>query len=159
AAYELPARVKEHAAEVQQMMQRDDANRKLFEIATGARGAWAAAVGKNTRLLELVLAMDSAALSQSRKQLEGCSETTAAALADAVSAIPARAFAGMRDERDDPSTGFATHAGPVLAESPAVTLAASAFLRCTPDADIAAFLKEIVAYGAPSRGPRNAALA
>jgi hypothetical protein len=80
-------------------------------------------------------------------------------LAEAVATIPARAFAGMRDERDDPSAGFATLGGPVLAESPAVTLAASASLRCTPDADISAFLKEIVAYGAPSRGPRNAALA
>src|ERR1044071_1576965 len=159
AAYELPARLKAHAAEVQQMLQRDDASRKLFEIATAARGAWTASVGKNTRLLEVVLAMDSAQLTQSRKQLEGCVETTAAALADAVSTIPAKAFAGMHDERDNPSAGFATLAGPVLAESPTVTLAASAALRCTPDADLAAFLKEIVAYGAPSRGPRNAALA
>ena len=159
AAYELPARLKAHAAEVQQMLQRDDASRKLFEIATAARGAWAAAVGKNARLLDVVLAMDSAQLTQSRRQLEGCAETTAAVLAEAVSTIPARAFAGMHDERDDPSAGFATLGGPVLAGSPAVTLAASAFLRCTPDADISAFLKEIVAYGAPSRGPRNAALA
>jgi hypothetical protein len=159
AAYELPARMKAHAAEVQQMLQRDDANKKLFETATGARGAWTAAVGKNARLLEVVLAMDSAQLTQSRKQLEGCTETTRAALADAVSTIPARAFAGMHDERDDPSAGFATHAGPVLAESPAVVLAASAVLRCSPDDDISAFLKEVVAYGAPSRGPRNAALA
>jgi hypothetical protein len=159
AAYELPGRIQRHAAEVQQMQQRDDASRKLFEIATAARGAWASGVGKSTRLLELVLAMDSAAVTGSRKQLEGCGEATAAALADAVSAIPASAFAGMHDVRDDPSGGFATQAGPVLAASPAVVLAAIAFVRCAPDADVSAYLKDLAAVAPPSRGPRNAALA
>jgi hypothetical protein len=159
AAYELPGRIKSHAAEVQQMQQRDDATRKLFEIAGAARGAWASGVGKSTRLLELVLAMDSAAVTGSRKQLDGCGEATAAALADAVSAIPASAFAGMHDVRDNPSGGFATQAGPVLAASPAVVLAAIAFVRCAPDADVSAFLKDITAVAPPSRGPRNAALA
>ena len=140
AAYELPRRIKDHAAEVQQMLQRDDASKKLFEIATAARGAWAQTTGKNTRLLDLALAMDSAAFTQSRKQLEGCGAATEAALAEAVSAIPARAFDGMRDERDNPSAGFATSAGPVLAGSAEVTLAAAAFMRCAPDADLSAFL-------------------
>ena len=159
AAYELPGRIKSHAAEVQQMLQRDDASKKLFEVAGAARGAWASGIGKHTRLLELVLAMDSAALSQSRRQREGCGEATAAALAEAVSTIPASAFAGMRDVRDNPSGGFATSAGPVLAASPAVNLAAIAFVRCAPDADVSAFLEEILAVGPPSRGPRNTALA
>jgi hypothetical protein len=159
AAYELPARIKSHAAEVQQMQQRDDATRKLFEIAGAARGAWASGVGKSTRLLELVLAMDSAAVTGSRKQLDGCGEATAAALADAVSAIPASAFAGMHDVRDNPSGGFATQAGPVLAASPAVVLAAIAFVRCAPDGDVSAFLKDLAAVAPPSRGPRNTALA
>lgn len=158
AAYELPARIKSHAAEVQQMKQRDVATAKLFEIASAARRAWASGVARNTRLLELVLAMDSAAISQSRKQLEGCGETTAAALADAVSAIPASSFAGMHDVRDNPSGGFATQAGPVLAASPAVVLAAIAFVRCAPDGDLSAFLKNIAAIAPPSRGPRNTAL-
>jgi hypothetical protein len=158
AAYELPRRVKDHAAEVDQMMHRDDANRKLFEVARAAHGEWASGVGKNTKLLELVLAMDSAAVTQSRKQLEGCGETTAAALADAVAAIPARAFDGMRDKHDDQSAGFASQAGPVLAQSPAVTLAAIAFLRCTPEGGVSEFLAQIADSGIPSRGPRNAAL-
>jgi hypothetical protein len=159
AAYELPGRIKSHAAEVQQMLQRDGATAKLFEIATAARAAWASGIGRNTRLLELVLAMDSAAVTRSRKQLEGCGETTAAALADAVAAIPARSFAGMHDVRDNPSGGFATQAGPVLAASPAVVLAAIAFVRCAPDADVSAFLRDLAAIAPPSRGPRNTALA
>ncbi|HEY0479531.1 MAG TPA: hypothetical protein VGD37_18555 [Kofleriaceae bacterium] len=159
AAYELPRRIKDHAAEVSRMLQRDDASKKLFETAAAGRTAWAAAIGKNTRLLDLVLAMDSAAITRSRKQLEGCGDATEAALAEAVSEIPARAFAGMHDDRDNPSAGFATSAGPVLAGSAAVNLAAIAFLRCTPDADLSAFLREIVAAGPPSRGPRSAALA
>ncbi|HEX3764930.1 MAG TPA: hypothetical protein VHW23_39815 [Kofleriaceae bacterium] len=159
AAYELPARIKSHAAEVQQMLQRDDASKKLFELAGGAREAWASGIGKNARLLELALAMDSAAITQSRKQLEGCGETTAAALGDAVSTIPASAFAGLHDVRDNPMGGFATAAGPVLASSQAVELAAIAFVRCTPDAELSGFLKEILAVGPPARGPRNTALA
>lgn len=159
AAYELPARIKSHAAEVQQMVQRDDASKQLFEIAAGAREAWASGIGKRARLLELALAMDSAAITRSRKQLDGCGEATAAALADAVSTIPASAFAGLHDVRDNPMGGFATAAGPVLASAPEVELAAIAFVRCAPDGDASAFLEEILAVGPPARGPRNAALA
>jgi len=159
AGYELPARTKSHAAEVQQMIERDAASKKLFEIAGGAREAWASGIGKHARLLELALAMDSAAVTQSRKQLEGCGETTAAALADAVSTIPASAFAGLHDVRDNPMGGFATTAGPVLAASPVVELAAIAYARCAPDAELSAFLNEILAVGPPARGPRNTALA
>ncbi|HEX8112033.1 MAG TPA: hypothetical protein VF516_30080 [Kofleriaceae bacterium] len=158
-AYELSAALKRHLAEVEQMKARDDASKRLFTLASQAREAWSASAGKNTRLLELVLAMDSAALTQSRKQLEGCEESTAAALAEAVAAIPASSFAGMYDDRGHPDAGFATVAGPVLATSPAVLLAAGAALRCAPKADLAAYLHDIVDLGAPSRGPRNAALA
>lgn len=158
-AYELSAALKRHLAEIEQMKARDDASKRLFTLASQAREAWSSSVGKNTRLLELVLAMDSAALTQSRKQLEGCEESTAAALAEAVSTIPARSFAGMYDDRGHPNAGFAAVAGPVLATSPAVLLAAGAVLRCAPKTDISAYLHDIVDLGAPSRGPRNAALA
>jgi hypothetical protein len=157
-AYKLPARIKDHAAEVQKMLQRDDASKKLFEVARAARSEWASGVGKNTKLLDLVLAMDSAAILESRKQFEGCAETTSAALAEAVATIPAKAFTGMRDQRGDPTEGFAAQAIPVLAQSPAVTLASIAFLRCTEDAELSQVLGPVVAFGAPSRGPRNAAL-
>lgn len=158
-AYELSAALKSHLAEVEQVKARDEASKRLFALASQAREAWSSGAGKNTRLLELVLAMDSAALTQSRSQREGCEPSTTAALAEAVSAIPASSFAGMYDDRGHPEAGFATAAGPLLASSPAVVLAAGAVLRCAPDTDLAAYLHVIVDQGAPSRGPRNAALA
>jgi hypothetical protein len=144
AAYELPDRIKDHGVEVHQMLQRDDTNKKLFEIAGGARGEWAAGIAKDAKLLELVLRMDSAALSQSRKLLEGCAETTAAALAQAVSTIPARAFAGMHDAPGDELVGFAAAALPVLAATPAVNLAAIAARRCSTEGDLAPLLSSVV---------------
>lgn len=158
-AYELSAALRDHRVEVDQMKARDEASKRLFTLAAEAREAWTSSVGKSARLLELVLAMDSAAVTPSRKQLEGCESSTAAALAEAVSAIPARSFAGMHDDRGHPEAGFATAAGPVLAASPAVLLAAGAVLRCAPGTDLATYLHAIVDAGPPSRGPRNAALA
>lgn len=159
AAYELPARIKAHGAEVQQMLQRDVANAALFKIAGEARSEWASGIGKNAKLLALVLTMDSAALSQSRKLLEGCAETTAAALTEAVSTIPARAFAGMHDAPGDGLVGFAAAALPVLAATPAVNLAAIAAVRCSTEGDLAPLWSAVVDTGPPSRGPRSTALA
>src|SRR6185295_6381573 len=64
AAFDLPRRMKDHAADVQQMLKRDDGNRKAFDVAAKARAEWSAGIGKNARLLELALAMDSAQLAQ-----------------------------------------------------------------------------------------------
>jgi hypothetical protein len=158
AAFDLPKRMRDHAADVQQMLKRDDGNRKAFDVAAKARAEWSSGIGKNAKLLELVLAMDSAQLAQSRKQLDGCEAKTTAALADAVATMPARAFAGMHDERNNPIAGFASSAGPVLVQSPAVNLAAIAFVECAPDSAISAFLKDSLANGPGLRGPRNAAL-
>jgi hypothetical protein len=110
-------------------------------------------------LRELLLVMDSAVLSQSRKLLEGCAAPTSTAFVEAVSTIPAKAFAGMHDVRYEPNAGFASTAIPILAASPAIRLAAMAALRCSNDGDRAVLLNAIVDNGAPSRGPRNAALA
>jgi len=157
-AYDVAARSKAHAAEVQQMVQRDDANKKLFEIAGAARAAWAAGPGKNGKLLELVLAMDSAAFSQSRKLLDGCAETTRAALAEAVAAIPAKAFADKGDARKD-EVLFASHAAAVLGGTPVTNLAAIAALRCSSDTELSQIYFAAADNGPPSRGPRNMALA
>lgn len=158
AAFDLPKRMRDHAADVQLMLKRDDGNRKAFDVAAKARAEWSSGIGKNARLLELALAMDSAQLAQSRKQLDGCEARTAAALADAVATVPARAFAGMHDERDNPVAGFASAAGPLLMRSPAVNLAAIAFAQCAPESAISAFLRDSLANGPGLRGPRNAAL-
>jgi hypothetical protein len=140
------------------MLKRDDANKKLFEVAAGARSEWSSGVGKNTKLLDLVLAMDSAKLAQSRKQLDGCADKTAAALAEAAATVPAKAFAGMHDDRDNPVAGFASSAGLVLVRSPAVNLAAIAHVQCTPDAGTSVFLRDSLGNGPVLRGPRHAAL-
>src|SRR5262245_24770047 len=158
AAFDLPKRMRDHAADVQQMLKRDDGNRKAFDVAAKARAEWSAGIGRNAKLLELVLAMDSAQLARSRKQLDGCEGKTAAALADAVATLPAKAFAGMHDERNDPFAGFASSAWPVLMQSPAVNLAVIAFVECAPDSAIIRFLDDSLANGPGFRGPRSAAL-
>lgn len=159
ATYDLPRRIKEHLAEVQKVIASDDGNKKLFEVTAAARSDWAERVARHTKLLDLVLAMESATIAQSRKQFEGCAETTAAALAEAVSTIPAKSFAGFKDERMSPNTGFATGAGPVLAQSPQVLLAAIAYVNCTPSSGTSGFLHNLLNAGPGVRGPRNAALA
>jgi hypothetical protein len=159
ATIDLPKRIQDHAAEVQQMRKRDAGIHKLFELAASARAEWSSGIGKNTRLLDLVLAMESAQRAQSRKQLADCGPRTAAALADAVASLPAKAFAAMRDERNNPVAGFASSAGPVLAQSPAVNLAAIAFTLCTPESGTSLLLATSLSAGPPLRGPRNAALA
>lgn len=157
AAYDFPQQIKEHAEAVKKKLASDDGNKKLFEIAAAARAEWTAGIGKNAKLLDLVLAMESATMAQSRKQFEGCAETSQAALAEAVSEIPAKAFAGVYDDREDPKAGFGGLAGPVLRTSPAVTLAAIAHVLCAPDSDKSGFLSTLLSYSPVSRGPRTAA--
>lgn len=158
AVLELAKRIKDHAVEVEQMRKADSANGKLFEIAAGARAEWESEIGKNGALLELVLTMESGQLAQSRKLLDGCQDKTAAALAEAVSTIPAKAFAGMHDQRENPTAGFASSAAPVLAKSAAVNLAAIGYLACQSDSGTAELLKDALLNGPGLRGPRNAAL-
>ena len=158
AAFDMPKRITAHAAAVQQMLKRDDANKKVFEVAAGARSEWSSGIGKNTKLLDLVLAMDSAKLAQSRKQLDGCADKTAAALVEAVATVPAKAFAGMHDDRDNRMDGFASSAGLVLTRSSAVNLAAIAYVQCAPESGTREFLLASLANGPALRGPRNAAM-
>lgn len=158
AVLDLPKRITAHAADVQQMLKRDDGNRKLFELAAAARAEWSSGTGKNAKLLDLVLMMESAQRAKSRKLFADCAPRTEVALANAVASIPARAFAGMHDDRRDPAGGFASSAGAVLAQSPAVHLAAIAFTLCTPESGLSELLKASLSAGPGLRGPRNAAL-
>lgn len=157
--YRLPKQLKDHADQVTKLLAADEANKKLFAVVAAARSEWATGIGTNTKLLELVLAMESARFAQSRKQLDGCVETTRAALAESVSAFPAKAFAGFKDKRQGALSGFARSAAPVLAQSPAFGLAAIAYVQCNDKDDIATWLLRILEHAPGSRGPRNAALA
>jgi hypothetical protein len=157
-AYEFPKLIKEHAADVAKALAHDDATKKLFEIAAKARTEWTSTAGRHTQLLELVLAMESATLAESRKQLEGCGEKTEAALIEAVAEIPAKEFAGLHDDRSDPHNGVATGAAVVLMRSPTVGLAAIALTLCDPRSPTAGLLLNMLHYAPGIRGPRNAAI-
>ena len=140
-------------------IKKDDTWAKVFDAAAKARGEWTKVVGGNTKLLELVLAMDSAALGHSRKLLEGCEAKTSEALATAVSTIPAKSFAGWHDDREMVKPGFAQSAGPLLVNTPVVNLAAVAYAECfgkkSPRAD---YLSNYLQNVPGARGPRNYAL-
>ncbi|HEY0191372.1 MAG TPA: hypothetical protein VGC42_09645 [Kofleriaceae bacterium] len=161
-AYDFGKQVKEHAAAVGEAWKRDDANKKLFEIAAGARNEWTATLGKETRLLELALAMESATIAQSRKQLDGCGEATQAAVTQAISEIPAKQFAEMADQRGDARgkgvANFAAKAGPVLMARPRVLLAMIPFVLCDTKSSLSLYMQSLLDHGAGTRGPRNAAL-
>lgn len=156
-AVELAKRLEEAAEKRDRLFKQDETYKKMFEVALKARVEWAKGVGTNTKLLELVQAMESATFAGSRKQFAGCEQTTAGALAAAVATIPAKAFAGMADVRDNPFEGFAHAAGPVLVKTPVVNLAAIAYSLChkTGTADwLRATLQQVPGV----RGPRSAAL-
>src|SRR6185436_10493235 len=139
-ALDLPAKLKEHAAEIQKLFAKDEAYKKVFDVVAKARAEWASGVGANAKLVDLALAMDTGALQQSRKALDGCEDTTRAALVAEISRVPAKAFAGMKDVRMDPYAGFAAGAGPMLMKLPAVSLAAMPYILCHSKSAIADFL-------------------
>jgi hypothetical protein len=140
------------------LFKKDDTYKKIFDVAQKARADWAKGAGSDGKLLELVLAMDSAAFFHSRKQFDGCEAKTRAALEKAVSTIPAKSFRAMHDVRDDPYKGFANGAAPLLANTPAVDLAAIAFVACQKKSPTADFLAAAIARVPGVRGPRSAAL-
>ena len=157
-ALELPAKLKEHAAEIQKLFARDEAYKKVFDIVAKARTEWASGVGANSKLIDLALAMDTGALSQSRKAFDGCEDKTTAALVAEISKVPAKAFAGMKDVRMDPYAGFAAGAGPMLMKIPAVSLASMAYSLCHSKSATAEFLAAYLQDTPGYRGPRTAAI-
>lgn len=158
-ALELAEKLGAYQAERDKMFKKDDAYKKMVEVANKGRAEWEKGVGTNASLLELMQAMDSATLSGSRKLFAGCEEKTQAALTAAIGKLPAKAFAGMTDVRDDPFGGFAKKAGPVLVNNPEVNLAANAWAQCHRQTATADFLMASLQEVPGSRGPRAAAYA
>ncbi|MEP6859190.1 MAG: hypothetical protein ABJE66_01120 [Deltaproteobacteria bacterium] len=157
--YTTREQLAKNAQLVQKLIKKDDAYKKLFDSAAKGRADWAKTLGSNKDLLDLVQAMDSAVMFHSRKQAAGCEDKTAAALATAVATIPAKAFAAMHDDREDPFKGFASAAGPVLVNTPVVNLAATAYALCHPDTATSRFLSRYLQEVPGMRGPRGAAFA
>jgi hypothetical protein len=149
----------DYAAKKAALVKKDGEYGRAFDIAAKARTEWAAKIGTNTTLLALVTSMDSATVFHSRKQFDGCEAKTADALASAASAIPAKAFTGMHDNRDDPTQSFAVKAKNVLATSPAVTLAAIAYAECQPKTGLGNYAANLLNGVPTARGPRDYALA
>jgi hypothetical protein len=152
------AAMKEAATKRDKLFKKDDTWKKVFDVAKRARADWAKGAGADAAGLDLALAMDSAAFFHSRKAFEGCQEKTRAALEKAVSTIPAKSFKTFHDVRDDPHAGFAFGAGPLLANTPATSLAAIAFVDCQKETPTGDFLAEAIQRLPGVRGPRSQAL-
>jgi len=140
------------------LIKADDEYKKMFDITAKARDEWQKTVGTNSKLLDLTLQMDSGSVFHSRKLLDGCEDTTQAALADAIATLPAKAFADMHDVRDDPFKGFGSKAGPLLVSNPKINLAVIAYVLCNYDRPSGAFLTSFVQNVPGQRGPRNASM-
>lgn len=154
AALDIAAQLKKHDAEVKAAWAKDPAYKKMFDIAAAARTEWATTMAKETALLELVAQAEAAHFSSSRSALAACSEKTAAALAEQVGHVPAKALAKQFDERFDPTNGAATKMMPLLLAKPAVNLAVIAYALCNKD-DRSNMLV-LALRGTPStRGPRT----
>ena len=156
-ALELADNLKTYQADRDKLFKKDDAYKKMVDAANQGRAEWEKGVGKNSALLDLMLGMDSATLSGSRKLFSGCEDKTQAALVAAISRLPAKSFAGMNDVRDDPFGGFAKKAGPVLVNNPEVNIAANAWAQCHRQSAIADFLMASLQEVPGFRGPRGAA--
>jgi hypothetical protein len=154
----LPAELKDHEAAIKKMFAKDETYKKVFEVAAKARAEWTAGPGANARLVALAQAMDGASFAQSRRAFEGCEDKTTAALTAEISKIPAKAFAGMKDIRDDPFKGFAAAAGPMLVKLPNVALAAVPFILCHPKSGTAGLLSAFLQDTPGYRGPRTAGI-
>jgi hypothetical protein len=157
-AYELPAKLKEHADKVAKIKADDVGWKKAFDVAATARGEWAAIATKNAKYLTLVSNLESALVAQSRSMFEGCDAKTYAALGETVSQIPAKSFANMRDVRDDPFKGFAYKALPVAMKNTSANLAAISVVICNKRAGLSKILAGALTSVPSVRGPRNYAI-
>ena len=157
-AHALTATLAQHAADVKKILATDAAYAQLWDAAAKGRATWASRFGGDTAGLALAQRLDTGFFLQSRKAFDGCEATTTAALHAAITAsAPAKLFKDMHDVRDDPNLGFASKAGPVLADIPAVSFAAMPYIVCNQARGAAEFLAAYVRNTPGYRGPRSAA--
>jgi hypothetical protein len=155
---DLEARLPGHEASIKSLIERDGEYGKLFSIAETVREEWEKRWKADIKLFDLLLALDGAVDSGSRKASAGCFGKTWPELQKAISSIPASRFT-MESE---PGNSFLDKAAPVIVSEPAGYLAAAAFAMCAraenlPDGIAAALGRQLV-YNAGFRGPRSAAL-
>lgn len=100
-------------ADEKKLFAKDASYKKPFDDTLKARDEWQKTVGANAKLLALAGKMDGGVWFHSRSAMEGCEAETAAALAAAVSKIPAKSFANMFDALDHkhPGLSWPAHGG------------------------------------------------
>jgi hypothetical protein len=155
----LGARLAAHAKEVDRWKKKDPAYARMFEIAATARKDWDAKAGANAALLELVLTMDDARATSSKKAFEGCEAKTWAAFKAGMATIPAKEFEALSTD-DVPST-FLTGAVGIMGNSFPAYNAAIALYMCHQGIKKEDILIKTIGVGLQRwpgyRGPRSAA--
>jgi hypothetical protein len=147
----MKARIDEHAAKVKALFDSDDAYKKLFDIAADARKkSWG-----SPELRAVVMDMDDARTTQSRKALAGCEDKVWPLWVKAISAIPAKSFSMVY--KDTSNEIQEAHAATVLG-TPDGYLAAVALISCLPNDAVVYHLTQALHFWPGFRGPRNAAL-
>lgn len=154
---ELDARLVAHRAAVTEVLARDAAYQQVFATAAAGRKAWTAS---DAKLADLVLAMDDARITHSRRAYEGCHARTWPALQAAIAATPASKLVFHHDP-GGPSP-FERAAG-VIVNQPNGYLAALAYVICQHGTiETADYLGRSLAgsmvHWPGYRGPRTTAL-
>ncbi len=160
AVREVRQALPKHAADVKALIAGDSAYGKLFTIAAATRKDWDARWKSEAPLLALVLAMDDARVTKSRKALDGCEDKTVAAFQAALAKIPAKEFENMRDNAEHGGV-FLFQAMPVVLTDPDGYLASMALATCHADAEkdqLAVSLGNALMRYPGFRGPRTASM-
>ena len=160
-AWALKKKLADHAAAVKELIAKDEAFGKMFDIAANARKEWDSRASSRAALLELVAQMDDGRITSSRKALEGCDDKTQAAWAAAVGKIPAKSWEHMRTNPETAKRFIDQAIGPII-NDPDAELASLALMMCAQANDRSDYvvdgLASSLAYWPGYRGPRSAAL-
>jgi hypothetical protein len=147
--------LKKHAAALKDLFAKDSAYKKIFDVAAQARKDWS---NTDAALADLVLQMDDARATNSRKAYDGCIDKTWPAFQAAVATIPAKAFANVKDEHDKL---LVNQYAEILAATPNGYLASVALAWCMHGLErgdrLTGAIRDATNYWPGFRGPRTAA--
>lgn len=153
---DLWANLDKHLARVKELKAKDPGYAKLFEAAAAGRKT-----AGDAKLLDLVMSMDEARISKSRKSTEGCAEKTWGAFRDAVGAIPAKSFADIVHDPEQWKAPPLEQAMGIVSGTPNGYLASLALYLCSSaegkEDYLARSIGEVIEQWPGFRGPRNAA--
>jgi len=137
-----------HKAAAQAALGKDDAYKKMFELAAASRRD-----ARSSPLRDLALTLDDARVTQSRKALAGCEDKVWPAWLRAVSAIPAQRFSLVY--KDLPTEVFVGEAATIVG-TPDGYLAGVAVAACLKKDQLVSYLQHALVFWPGYRGPRNA---